>query len=138
MPADDRVVRSDFSGRLRPISRRGQLLVVPRRTWSDHEWRRIQRGYRARDMDEKWHVFAEENVVFLHRSWTGAGMYEVTFAPADDGGRRITQVTVRREWFDAIRRLMSRSSRSEDEFDCGVVEAVLSNVASADWPENSE
>jgi hypothetical protein len=52
-------------------------------------------------MDEKWHVFAEENVVFLHRSW-------------------------------------SRSSRSEDEFDCGVVEAVLSNVASADWPENSE
>jgi hypothetical protein len=138
MSADDRVVRSTFSGRIQPMSRCRQLAVLPRRTWSDDEWRRIQLGYLARDMDEKWDVFAEGSVVFLHRSWTGLGYFEVTFGPADDGGWRISQAAVRRERFDAIRRLISRGSRDEDEFYCQVLESVLSAVASANRPENSE
>jgi hypothetical protein len=137
MSADDRVVRSAFSGRIQPIPRRRELQVLPRRIWSDDEWRRIQLGYIAQDMDEKWDVFAEGNVVFLHRSWTGAGFFEVTFAPAD-GGWRISLAVVRRERFDAIRRLISRSARSEDEFYCGVLESVLSRVASANQPETSD
>ncbi|GAA1580502.1 hypothetical protein GCM10009804_41360 [Kribbella hippodromi] len=123
---------------LKRMRRPRRLPAVPSRIWTDDEWHRLQLGYRAQDMDEKWHVFAEENVVFLHRSWTGAGMFEVTFTPADDGGRRISQVTVRREWFDPIRRLLSRSSRSEDESHCSWAEAVLGNVASADRSEDSD
>jgi hypothetical protein len=136
--ADDRVARSAFSGRIQPISRRRQLAVLPHRLWSDDEWQRIQLGYLAKDMDEKWNLFAEGSVVFLHRSWTGLGVFEVTFAPADDGGWRISQAVVRRERFDAIRRLISRGSRHDDEFYCRVLESVLSTVASANRPENSE
>ncbi|HWD81138.1 MAG TPA: hypothetical protein VG497_19730 [Kribbella sp.] len=138
MSADGRVARSAFDGRIQPISRRRQLTVLPHKLWSDDEWQRIQLGYLARDMDEKWNVFAEESVVFLHRSWTGLGVFEVTFVSAEDGGWRISQAVVRRERFDAIRRLISRGTRDDDEFNCQVLESVLSTVASANRPENSE
>lgn len=46
---------------------------------------RIKCGYRAQDMDEKWNVFVESRVAFLHRSWTGHGVFEASFSPADGG-----------------------------------------------------
>jgi hypothetical protein len=44
-------------------------------------------------MEERWHAFVEGDVVYLHRSWTGHGIYEATFGPAE-GGRRITAAVV--------------------------------------------
>jgi hypothetical protein len=38
-------------------------------------------------MDEKWDVFVENHVAFLHRSWTGNGVFEATFSPAASGWR---------------------------------------------------
>ncbi|MGW4348276.1 hypothetical protein ACWEL8_24825 [Streptomyces sp. NPDC004690] len=52
---------------------------LPQRIWSDEDWERIQRGYGAQDMDEKWNVFTEGEVVFFHRSWTGYGVFAATF-----------------------------------------------------------
>ena len=37
-------------------------------------------------MDEKWDVFVENRVAFLHRSWTGNGVFEASFSPAGAGG----------------------------------------------------
>jgi hypothetical protein len=48
-------------------------------------WERIELGYQARDMDEKWDVFVENRVGFLHRSWTGNGAFEASFSPVDGG-----------------------------------------------------
>jgi hypothetical protein len=42
--------------------------VLPTRTWSDEQWERIKLGYEARGMDEKWDVFVEDQMAFLHRS----------------------------------------------------------------------
>lgn len=85
MPADSRVTRSSFSGRLQPISVAHPISVLPGRIWSDDDWARIQRGFAARDMDDRWHILTEDNIVFLHRSWTGFGVFEATFAPVDGG-----------------------------------------------------
>jgi hypothetical protein len=63
------------------------MTLVPARVWSQEQWERIERGYRARDMDEKWDVFVENRVAFLHRSWTGNGAFEASFSPADGGWR---------------------------------------------------
>ena len=46
------------------------MTLLPARVWSQEQWERIKRGYQARDMDEKWDVFVENRVAFLHRSWT--------------------------------------------------------------------
>jgi hypothetical protein len=45
-------------------------------------------------MDEKWDVFVEDQVAFLHRSWTGNGIFEATFSPAADGGWQISGAAV--------------------------------------------
>jgi hypothetical protein len=61
------------------------MTLLPARVWSQEQWERIKRGYQARDMDEKWDVFVENRVAFLHRSWTGNGVFEASFSPAGDG-----------------------------------------------------
>jgi hypothetical protein len=38
-------------------------------------------------MEDKWFVFLEGLVLYLHRSWTGRPVYKVEFEPADDGFR---------------------------------------------------
>lgn len=93
----ERVTRSSLSPHLQRISVPRPLPVLPTRVWSDEEWERIQRGHRSQDMDGRWHVFAEGPVVFLHRSWTGHGIFEATFAPADGGGWRIAEAVVERD-----------------------------------------
>ncbi|MED7828377.1 hypothetical protein [Streptomyces chiangmaiensis] len=94
--------------------------LLPRRIWSDEDWRRIQLGYYSRDMDEKWDVFAEDDVVFLHRSWTGNGVFEATFAPADGGGWQIAEAVAERD--------PERYRSDDDEYDCLMLELVLSGI----------
>ena len=72
-------------GKLFPVTAPVPMTLLPARVWSQEQWERIKRGYRARDMDEKWDVFVENHVVFLHRSWTGNGVFEASFSPASDG-----------------------------------------------------
>ncbi|MBL7255751.1 hypothetical protein [Paractinoplanes lichenicola] len=93
------------------------LAELPRRVWTEDEWRRIARGYTARDMDEKWDVAVEGAVAHLHRSWTGNRIFEVTFEPVA-GGRRISAVTVESD--------PSRYRRSGDRYDCVLIEVVIS------------
>ena len=71
------VARSSLERAL-PILAPVPMSLLPSRSWSQEQWRRIELGYQARDMDEKWDVFVEDRVVFLHRSWTGYGIYAAT------------------------------------------------------------
>ncbi|MEU9497886.1 hypothetical protein [Streptomyces sp. NPDC048196] len=93
---------------------------LPQRIWSDEDWEQIQRGYAARDMDEKWNVFAEDEVVLLHRSWTGYGVFAATFAPVDGGGWRIVSAVVERD--------SERYGGTDDAYDCIMLELVLSAI----------
>ncbi|WP_329182472.1 hypothetical protein [Streptomyces sp. NBC_01477] len=93
---------------------------LPQRIWSDDDWDRIQRGYVARDMDEKWNVFTEDEVVFVHRSWTGIGVFAATFAPVDGGGRRIASAVVERD--------SERYRNTDDAYDCVMLELLISAI----------
>lgn len=81
MAADTPLTRDSFE-KLNPVNAPGPLRELPERRWTDAEWARIRNGLRARSMEERWHVFAEGDTVYVHRSWTGHGIYEVTFVPA--------------------------------------------------------
>ncbi|MFJ4002001.1 hypothetical protein ACIPWL_00820 [Streptomyces sp. NPDC090023] len=93
---------------------------LPERIWSDEDWERIQRGYASRDMDEKWDVFTEGDVVFLHRSWTGYGVFAATFASADGGGWRIVSAVVERDG--------ERYGGRDDAYDCVMLELVITAI----------
>jgi hypothetical protein len=85
MPDDARVTRASFR-KLSAIVAPLAMAQLPTRVWSDAEWNGISAGYRSRNMDEKWNVFVEERTAFLHRSWTGHGIFEASLAPATGGG----------------------------------------------------
>jgi hypothetical protein len=89
---------------------------VPQRVWTDEEWERIQLGFRARDMDDRWHLLVEGDRLFLHRSWLGDGRYEVTFTKVA-GGYRITRVIVE----DAEPRYPTGS----DDRQCALLERLI-------------
>lgn len=120
MTAFERVTRSVFPRGLDPISDPRAMSALPVRIWSDQDWERIGLGYRARDMDEKWHVFAEGDVVYLHRSWTGYGVFEATFAAVEGGGRRIVGAVVESD--------AERYRCTDDEHNVVMLELVLSAI----------
>ena len=62
-----------------------QPIPAPSRVWTGDEMGAIRRGYVPHIMDEKWFIFMEGNRLFVHRSWTGLGVYEATFVPAEGG-----------------------------------------------------
>ncbi|MGW5638315.1 hypothetical protein [Streptomyces sp. NPDC003832] len=118
MNPDTPLTRETFR-RLHPISAPATLSQLPDRVWTEGEWERIRHGYRAQDMDEKWNVFAEGDALFMHRSWTGRGVYEATFAEVP-GGRRIVAAVV--EGDGTVYR------RRSDAYDCLTLELVISAI----------
>ena len=62
-----------------------EAIPPPARVWTSEEMDQIRLGYVPHMMEEKWFIFVEEDRLFAHRSWTGLGVYEATFAPVDGG-----------------------------------------------------
>ncbi|MET8828560.1 hypothetical protein ABZX40_22330 [Streptomyces sp. NPDC004610] len=120
MSADEPILTRSSFRRLHPLSAPHPLSLPPARIWSDADWQIIRRGYQARDMDEKWNVFTEGDEVFLHRSWTGNGVFVATFTPAEGGGRRITRALVERD--------PARQRSTDDDHDRLMLELVLSAI----------
>ena len=52
--------------------------------YSHDEFERIREGFDPQDMDDKWEVFLEEDVLHFHRSWTGFCMFQITFGRHGD------------------------------------------------------
>ena len=119
MSSGERVTRSTLGGQAFPILSPRPLPAVPERVWSQEEWERICLGWQARDMDEKWDIFAEDSKLFMHQSWTGYCIYEASFIGAD-GGVRITEGVVESD--------QSRYRSPSEEFDCVMVELLIRSI----------
>ena len=52
--------------------------------YSKEEYGRISLGLIPEAMEDKWFIFMENNVLYLHRSWTGICVYEVHFVRSGD------------------------------------------------------
>lgn len=75
-------------------------------------------------MDDKWLAFVEDDRLFLHRSWTGRGVYEAQFA-RDSGGWFITELIV-----SGDRGFYRRAS---DAYEAVFVEAIIDGVLLGEW-----
>ncbi len=111
---NDRIAqRSDWDNE--PI-KMPQDIPPPARIWTDEEMERIRRGYIPQIMDEKWFIFVEDDRLYAHRSWTGYGVYEATFAPVE-GGYVIESAAITGD--DSIYR------RSSNEDDSQILEMII-------------
>ena len=63
--------------------------------YSDDEFERIREGLDPQDMDDKWAIFLEGDILHLHRSWTGLCIYQVTFE-RHEGRYVVTEALVER------------------------------------------
>lgn len=114
MNTDSQVTRGDFR-RLTPVAE-PEDLPAPDRVWSDADWALIQRGHKSADMDDKWNAYVEGQRLYLHRSWTGLGVYEAEFGPVPGGWRIIAAVVTGDR--DSYR-------RQDDEYESALLEALI-------------
>ena len=82
--AEDDGHDDDCSGHVSPI-REPVAIPPPNMLISREDMQAIAMGYAPMDMNDKWLAFMEDDRLFLHRSWTGHGIYEVTFAAKEKG-----------------------------------------------------
>jgi hypothetical protein len=71
-------------GALRPLTHPRQL-TPPERLWSSQEWELVRRGHRSTSEHDRWNAYTEDDRLRFHRRGSGAGIYEVQFAPSGDG-----------------------------------------------------
>jgi hypothetical protein len=93
------------------------------RLWSDEQWAVIHRGHRSTDSDDRWHAFVRDDRLFLHRSWTGNGIFEAQFCRTSDGWT-ITELVVCRD--------PERYRGGDDAYEATVAESLVDQILLAD------
>ena len=116
-------VSRDQFNRLTPVAL-PEAVPPPPRAWTDADWAVICRGHRSRDMDDKWDAFVEDDRLFLHRSWTGHGIYEAQFTSGHQGWA-ITELLVAGD--------RASYRRATDAYEALFVEAIIDGVLLGRW-----
>ncbi|WP_448670461.1 hypothetical protein [Pseudoxanthomonas mexicana] len=89
----------------------------------------LRAGMWPRDMDDRWIVLLEDNVLRCWRSWTGLCIYETTISATEDGGGRAPLLLV---LDDATAYQRASTDDSERERFEGVISQVLKAIRDAD------
>jgi hypothetical protein len=55
------------------------------RRFNRKEYERLLRGHIPESQDDRWFVYVEDDVVHIHRGWTGFAVFEVELEPVGDG-----------------------------------------------------
>ena len=105
-----------------------EAIPPPARVWTSEEMERIRLGYIPHIMEEKWFIFMEEDRLFAHRSWTGLGVYEATFAPTE-GGYVISSAVVTRD--------RSQYKGFPDEEESQILEMLIAGHLLGQSPDSS-
>jgi hypothetical protein len=111
-------IRRDDLRALMPVAAPEEI-PPPERVWPDEDWHLIRRGHKAADMDDKWDAYVEGQRLYLHRSWTGLGIYEAEFGRVP-GGWRITSAVVAGD--------CGSYRRQGDEYESALLEALIDGV----------
>ena len=79
--------RGEMTERSKPATRESWTFVKPlpqqraalsfERAFTEEEYELIRQGVIPEEMENKWFIFVEEDVLYVHRSWTGFCMYQV-------------------------------------------------------------
>ena len=58
-------------------------LLSLQREFTEQEYACICEGLIPRSMEDKWFMFIEEDTLYIHRSWTGYCIYQISFIQRD-------------------------------------------------------
>ncbi len=54
-----------------------------KKSYTPEEFSLMTLGFVPKEMEDKWFIFMQNNVLFFHRSWTGYCIYKVIFEQND-------------------------------------------------------
>ena len=65
-----------------------RLIPLPyRAAFSHSEMARLKQGLIPSEMEDKWFIYFENDVLYFHRSWTGFGAFQVHFENTEGGAK---------------------------------------------------
>ncbi len=67
-----------------------------RKSYTPKEFSLMTLGFVPKEMEDKWFIFMQNNVLFFHRSWTGYCIYKVIFEQ-NDGQYVVSEALVNRD-----------------------------------------
>jgi len=117
MNESDRAVTRTDGSQLAVISNPRAIPFAAEYSMQDFE--RIMLGFRPQAMEDKWFIFYEGNVLYLHRSWTGHCIYRVGF---EEKGQRV------RVSFAEVNRDPEQYNQSDDGYDAKLLGCLIDNL----------
>ncbi len=88
-------------------------------SFSHDEFGRLSAGLLPRSMEDKWFVYVEENLLHLHRSWTGSCIYKVELKPEVTG-------------YSVVRAIVNRDAaqyrETDDDYDSALLGFLIDNL----------
>jgi hypothetical protein len=68
------------------------------RRFSASETEAVLRGLKPSEMEDRWFIFAEDDVVHFHRSWIGDEIFALRLRRFPDGGAEVDELSVTAEF----------------------------------------
>jgi len=87
--------------------------------YSRLEFEQIRLGLRPEEMEDKWFIFFEDNVLYLHRSWTGFCIYRVGFT---ESGEKFSVTSVE------VNRNEEQYKQSDDTYDARILGFLIDRL----------
>ncbi|HYF63443.1 MAG TPA: hypothetical protein VD886_11555 [Herpetosiphonaceae bacterium] len=109
-----------------PADERIQLRI--RKTYTPDEYHQICLGIAAKDMDDKWNAYVEDDWLYIHRSWTRFCIFEVQFALTHEG------YAIAEAWVNRGKQYRSQDAGYDAQFCLSAINMVLWNHGWGDWP----
>ena len=72
------------SWKIEPMPAQRERIELHRR-FSRKAYERLARGHIPESQDDRWFIYVEDDVVHIHRGWTGFSIFEIELAPSGDG-----------------------------------------------------
>lgn len=113
MQSNQPATRDDW--RCRPLPEQ-QASLHTDRTYTPLEMKRIKQGVIPEVMEDKWFIFYEDDVLYLHRSWTGYCVYKAHFQQRDDRWH-VERLMVNRD--------PDQYTQTDDEYDARLFDFVV-------------
>src|SRR5215510_462114 len=112
--SSETATRQSFNG-AHPLPEQRTTLPLER-TFTDEEYELIRKGVIPKSMDDRWFIFLEDDVLYLHRSWTGFCVYQVSFKK-DGAQYRVVEALINRD--------PSQGSATDDGYDVDLLNYLI-------------
>ena len=89
------------------------------RTFSLEEYEHLRRGFVPQEMEDKWFIFLEDDLLYFHRSWTGYCVYQLRLE-AVEGSYKIAEAWASRN--------PEQYTATDDEVDVFTLKMLIDNL----------